>query len=174
MDDDALRRLALERQARRDAGLPLSGPLEPGDWARVYAVAPALAPAAPVVLPSDERREYDVERACDDAVTAAGGDVVRLSQRRASRIHEGLPDRRYRVGPVAFWWECKAAKGKLSRAQLDFLTAEFACGQVGGVGTDAELGIFLRALAAGQPLSDLSVNLLRRWAARGLRAERAA
>jgi hypothetical protein len=175
LDPATLRAMAAERTARRAAGVPLTGPLLPADWARVRQADPAVGPpTAPAPLPTDERREDEVETKCDDLVTAAGGVVVRLSQRRASRIHEGLPDRRYRVGAVVFWWECKAAKGKLSRAQLDFLEGELACGQLGGVGTDAELGLFLRALAGGQPLAPLSLSLVRRWAARGLRAERAA
>lgn len=170
LDPAALRAMAAERTARRAAGVPLTGPLSPEDWARVRQADPAVGPpTAPAPLPSDERREDEVEAKCDALVTAAGGIVVRLSQRRASRIHEGLPDRRYRVGTVAFWWECKAAKCKLSRAQLDFLEGELACGQLGGVGTDAELGVFLRALAGGHPLATLSASLIRRWASRGLR-----
>lgn len=85
------------------------------------------------------RTEADEEAACDKLIALYHGDVCRLSQRRASKIHIGLPDRRYRLPPYCVWWELKKPEGQLTRAQYDFLRAEWACGEFVGVGGIAEL-----------------------------------
>lgn len=76
------------------------------------------------------RTEAEVARACDDLARTLGLEVERYEQRRASRITEGLPDRRYHNGPGGFrvWVELKSPTGKLSLAQHTWLIAEQAAG----------------------------------------------
>ena len=71
--------------------------------------------------------EKAVERLCDQLITQLGGEIVRFSQSRASRQTEGIPDRRYRINNRAFWFEVKAADGRLSEAQIAYYEGERAC-----------------------------------------------
>lgn len=81
---------------------------------------PHLAPAR-IEVREDALEDEHVEKG-DDLMRALGFDVVKLSQKRRSKVHEGLPDRRYyHVRRRLFcWWEAKAAWGRQSPAQRDF------------------------------------------------------
>jgi hypothetical protein len=74
--------------------------------------------------------EQDVGRACDQLAEALGWQVQRYEQGRATRITEGLPDRRYvhwgRGQRV--WVELKSPTGKLTTHQYRWLTDELAAG----------------------------------------------
>lgn len=74
--------------------------------------------------------EADVERACDDLARQLGWAVENYSQRRASKVHEGIPDRRYvhRGRGLRVWVELKAPQGKLTTAQYEWLTVELEAG----------------------------------------------
>ena len=78
------------------------------------------------------------EHACDALITGLGGTVFSFSVSAAAQI-PNVPDRRYRLKGVAFWAEIKTLKDKLSRGQLDFLKAEYACGQVVFAGDRSQL-----------------------------------
>ena len=73
--------------------------------------------------------EEDVAKACDELALKMGWRVERYEQRRATRIHEGLPDRRY-VGANGFrvWVELKRPGGKLTKDQHTWLTDEQQAG----------------------------------------------
>lgn len=73
--------------------------------------------------------ESDIAAACDALAVALGYSPEKYEQRRASRIHEGLPDRRYvhRRG-ARVWVELKAPTGKLTAAQHAWLRGEWAVG----------------------------------------------
>jgi hypothetical protein len=121
--------------------------------------------------------EAVVARQCDELVAKLGGDIVRLEQRRASHVHLGLPDRRYRLainGRHALWYELKSPKGQLSRAQYAFLTAERQCGVLASCGTRDELLRITRALAEAGVAAAACVcdAQIAAWAAKGFRGER--
>lgn len=122
--------------------------------------------------------ETEVATACDALARALGWDVERLEQRRATRIHEGLPDRRYvqRARGHRVWVELKAPKGQLTRDQHRFLTAELATNAHATVIDDPEqlrrlLTLLARDMGRGEALRycgelvDLTVK-------RGYRGER--
>lgn len=77
-----------------------------------------------------ETTEADVARECDALAEALGWTVERYEQRRATRICEGLPDRRYvHVGRrLRVWVELKRPRGKLTAAQHAWLLAEWHAG----------------------------------------------
>ena len=112
----------------------------------------------------------DTEAACDALVRSLGGEIVSLSVPARAQL-ANLPDRRYRVRSTAFWWEVKAAKDKLSQGQLDFLTAEYRCGQIVGAG-DAQA---LQAMLVQRPSDwrSLGYAQLAVVLGRGLRKEAA-
>lgn len=125
------------------------------------------------------RSEDDEEQLCDIYVgTIAGPEaVVRLSQRRASHVHLGLPDRRYRIFGLSFFFEVKAADGKMSVDQHRFLLAELSSGALACVGTLETLQSLLQHV---RPLMDdpamqhhvarqFCVMEVGRWAAKGYR-----
>jgi hypothetical protein len=118
--------------------------------------------------------EAIVERDCDRLAEAYGYRVVRLSQRRGSRVHIGLPDRRYQGKRGAVFIEIKPDTGKLSAPQLAFLEAELAAGCLATVGGVKELGDVLSALVKA-PATALTVCKahVAEWAARGIRREAA-
>lgn len=74
--------------------------------------------------------EAQVASACDGLAEAMGWTVERYEQRRASRICEGLPDRRYvhRGRSLRVWVELKAPGGKMTLAQHVWLIAEIDTG----------------------------------------------
>lgn len=119
-------------------------------------------------------RESDVEKACDRHAEAYGYRVVRLSQRRRSGVHPGLPDRRYQGKRGAFFFEVKAADGKLSREQFAFLLAEIEGGNLASCGGVLELGELLSTLVKA-PRNAMAVcrKHIQVWAGHGFRAEAA-
>src|SRR4051812_25864163 len=65
--------------------------------------------------PDDGALEDEHVEAGDKLVRALGGHVVRNSQKRASKVTPGVPDRIY-FFPAhrrAFWWEAKRDGGKM-------------------------------------------------------------
>ena len=94
------------------------------------------------------RSEKAEESLCDDFVARGGGRqrVIRFSQPRNTMQTLGTPDRRYRIAGVAFFWECKAANGKLSEEQIYFLEQELAYGNPVGVGGLDDLVAYHAAL----------------------------
>ncbi len=96
---------------------------------------------APLALTED-----DVARMCDELVGHYDGGIVGFSQARATQQTPGIPDRRYRIGGVAAWFELKAPDGRLSHVQKVFLEAELACGSVVGVGGVEELAELITAV----------------------------
>lgn len=92
--------------------------------------------------------ETDVARLCDELAATLGYRVERYEQRRASRICEGLPDRRYVRGNRRVWVELKRPGGKLTEAQHHWLVSELAAGGVATVIDDVpQLATVFRALA---------------------------
>jgi hypothetical protein len=119
-------------------------------------------------------RESEVEKQCDRRAEAYGYTIVRLSQRRRSRIHAGLPDRRYQGKRGAFFFEVKAADGQLSREQFAFLIAELEGGNLASCGGVLELGELLSTLVKS-PKDAMGVcrKHIQFWAAQGFRKEAA-
>lgn len=74
--------------------------------------------------------ETEVSQLCDSLAAQLGWTVERYEQRRATRITEGLPDRRYvhRARGLRIWVELKAPDGKLTAAQHQWLVAEQQAG----------------------------------------------
>jgi hypothetical protein len=118
------------------------------------------------------RSEKAEEQLCDDLVARiAGRDaVVRFSQARATMQTLGIPDRRYRVHGVAFWFEVKAEDGKLTTAQHAFLLAEIECGNVASCGTLDELIRLVEAARKGHAAAmGCAMAQLAHWVGRGYR-----
>lgn len=81
---------------------------------------PHLAPAAPE-LREDAIEDEHVD-AGDEMMLALGFTVIRLSQKRASKITAGVPDRRY-YHPrrkIVLWWEAKSNTGRQRPEQRVF------------------------------------------------------
>ena len=116
------------------------------------------------------RSEKEEERRCDDLILGAGGEAVHFSQARASKQTPGIPDRRYRVRGVAFWWEVKAEDGQLTRDQYHFLMRERHAGCLGGCGTSEDLVKVLTCKPGDIPL-ELIASVVQ-WATRGFRGEK--
>lgn len=102
---------------------------------------------------SDGITESVVARRCDQLAEAMGWVVERYEQTRATRIKEGLPDRRYvKKGVSAVWVELKKPKGKMSESQYHWLLDELSGGGLAVVIDDHEtLVSILRE--AGNPSS---------------------
>lgn len=97
--------------------------------AREICGAPAIETPDEAAM-REQLEERHVEEG-DKLLRALGFEVVRLSQVRRSKIHPGLPDRRYyhRRRGVAFWWEAKAEWGQQRPEQREFQTMAEACGE---------------------------------------------
>ena len=119
-------------------------------------------------------RESEVEKQCDARAEAYGYRVIRLSQRRRTRIHAGLPDRRYQGKRGAFFFEVKAGDGQLSRDQFAFLLAEIEGGSLASCGGILELGELMSTLVK-EPRNAMAVcrKHIQFWAGRGFRSEAA-
>lgn len=76
--------------------------------------------AVPAEVP--HRDEDDVVDKADEIMRALGFDVVRLSQKRRSKITAGVPDRYYlhRRRKIALWYEAKGPTGSLRPDQCEF------------------------------------------------------
>ncbi len=92
---------------------------------------PALTPRCRDTLSRDTAMtEADVGARCDELAEGLGWKVERYEQQRVTRIHEGLPDRRY-IQPARghrVWVELKAPKGKLTSDQHRWIRAELSAG----------------------------------------------
>lgn len=101
-----------ERAARRELGMPESSAVHP-DFARTEVLNAQLL---------DDALEDAHVDAGDKLVRALGGHVVRNSQKRASKVTPGVPDRIYffPAHRVATFWEAKRIGGKQSSAQVLF------------------------------------------------------
>lgn len=117
--------------------------------------------------------EDEVQAKCDDLAKTLGYEVVNLSQKRRSGVHEGLPDRYYRHSRgIRLWWETKPPKGKLSVKQHAFLLAELRADGLACCGDEVDLRVILELAANAMSF----VHTRRRchdivavWAAKGYR-----
>ena len=71
----------------------------------------------------------DAERDCDALIRGLGGTLTAFSVGKRAQVSH-IPDRRYRLRRVAFWAEIKSKTDKLTQKQIDFLHAEYDCGQI--------------------------------------------
>ena len=97
--------------------------------------------------------EKMIGQACDHLAATLGWAVDRYEQGRATRIAEGLPDRRYWHLPrrARVWVELKRPGGKLTEAQHQWILSELEAGGLATVIEDAQqlsklLGILSRPL----------------------------
>ena len=90
----------------------------------------------------------DAERDCDALIRGLGGTLTAFSVGKRAQVSH-IPDRRYRLRGVAFWAEIKSKTDKLTQKQIDFLQAEYDCGQIVFAG-DAGM---LRLLALSMPIT---------------------
>jgi hypothetical protein len=95
--------------------------------------------SAPSPRAALRRAEKEEMRAGDDLIRQLGGEIVSFAQPRNTMQTAGIADRRYRYRGVAFWFEWKAADGKLAREQYEFLKKEYECGQSVAAGSLEEL-----------------------------------
>jgi hypothetical protein len=99
--------------------------------------------------------ESAVAAQVDELATKLGWEVERYEQRRATRITEGLPDRRYvhRGRGLRVWVELKKPGGKLTTAQYRWLLDELESGALATVIEDVEQWASLcRTLQRGSSL----------------------
>lgn len=103
--------------------------------------------------------EKDIAAACDGLAESLGWRVERYEQQRATRIAEGIPDRRYVHDGrrLRVWVELKKPGGKLTVAQYRWLLAEWhsgahatACDTLGSLG--AILSLLGRDAGRGEAL----------------------
>ena len=106
-----------------------------------------------------ERSEKAEERLCDQLIAKLGGQIVHFSHPGRTMQTPGIPDRRYRLYGVAFWWEVKKASGRLSKAQVDFLMAELEAGEFVGCGDLNVLVAYAECLRASRS-RDLKLRAL--------------
>lgn len=133
------------------------------------------------------RSESAEEQLCDDLIAQIAGTqaVVKFSQAQAAQQTRGISDRRYRVYGVAFWFEVKAADGKLTMSQHEFLLQELQHGALACCGTLHDLQEILSMLASHRAstnpvgregvesfMREWCLNRVGLWAARGYRKER--
>lgn len=110
-----------ERTARRELGLQ---PINLGLVSRRELLAERALPMPELDADAqlrDAEEDAHVE-AADKLVRSLGGHVIRNSQKRASKVTPGIPDRLYAFPRHArwCWWEAKSEIGKQSSAQLWF------------------------------------------------------
>ena len=77
--------------------------------------------------------EKEIGKQCDRLAETLGWTVERYEQGRATRIKEGLPDRRYLKNGARVWVELKRPKGKLTVAQYGWLISELDAGALATV-----------------------------------------
>lgn len=98
---------------------------------------PYLVPRGRFDIDDDAIEDEHVD-AGDRLMRALGFDVVKFSQKRRSKVTEGVPDRRYyhRARRLFCWWEAKAEWGRQSPAQREFQDMCVECGDpyvLGGI-----------------------------------------
>lgn len=93
-------------------------------WSRETAEREVRAQKPELAVPANvtPRDEDEVVDAADALMRALGFDVVRLSQKRRSKITPGVPDRYYlhRRRKISLWYEAKAPGGTLRPEQSEF------------------------------------------------------
>jgi hypothetical protein len=103
----------------------------------------------------------------DELAEAMGWEVQRYEQRRASMIHEGLPDRRYvhRAKGLRVWVELKRPGGKLTTEQHRWLLDELEAGALATVIEDVEqFAALCRTLGRGSSIMHSTAHdLCRAW-----------
>lgn len=110
---------------------------------------------------------------CDELAERMGYTVANLEQKRATRLHVGLSDRRYQ-GKHAFFFELKFGRDKLTREQHRFLQNELDAGAIASCGGFVELSALLAALQRSSLVHarNLCGAQLDRWVRKGFRGER--
>lgn len=80
---------------------------------------------------ADEDEDAHVEEG-DRVMLALGFEIVKLSQKRRSKVTEGIPDRKYyhRRRRLTLWWEGKSETGWQRPAQREFQQMAEACGEI--------------------------------------------
>jgi hypothetical protein len=124
--------------------------------------------------------ENAVGALCDSLMTQLGWTVERYEQRRASRICEGLPDRRYvhRARQLRIWVELKAPGKKMTREQRAWLLSELDAGGLATVIDDVSqlqhlLGIFTGGrVGQHEQAARYCAELVHLCSLRGYRGER--
>jgi hypothetical protein len=121
-------------------------------------------------MTTDSKREA---KACDTLAAMMGYAVVNLEQQRATRLHVGLPDRRYQ-GKHAFFFELKLGRDKLAVEQHRFLRAELDAGGIASCGGMVELTALLGALQRPSLVHarNLCADQIDQWVKRGFRGQR--
>jgi hypothetical protein len=89
----------------------------------------------------DDALEDTHAEEADKTMRALGFEVVRLSQKRRSKVTEGIPDRKYyhRGRKLTFWYESKATWGRQSPAQREFQQMAIDTGELYALGTYDDL-----------------------------------
>lgn len=123
-------------------------------------------------MTTDAKRE---SAQCDELAATMGYRVIKLEQRRASKIHLGTPDRRFQGGRCCFWFEYKFGRDKLSREQHTFLRAELDGGALASCGGLAELIALLSAISRSNVAArDCCERQIASYVEKGFRGERRA
>jgi hypothetical protein len=112
-------------------------------------------------------REAEVGRQCDALAETLGWTVERYEQGRATRITEGLPDRRYVRAGQRVWVELKAPLGRLTTHQYGWLLSELDAGGLATViHSQDELAYLFSVLARRSSIMEARArDLCREWVA---------
>lgn len=109
---------------------------------------------------------------CDQLAKTLGYKVIRLEQRRASKIHIGTPDRRF-IGKRAVFFEYKFGRDRLSAEQYTFLKAELDAGALASCGGLGELRDLFAAISRSDAAArNCCLQQIERMAAKGMRGTR--
>jgi hypothetical protein len=120
------------------------------------------------------RSETDEEQLGDDYMLRAGFSRVEFSlPMHVIGMTKGVSDRYYDKYGHALWWEAKAAKGQLTRAQHEFLVARLDAGVLAICGTFDDLHATHAVMLGGRISNSLDHcrQLVARWASKGYRKE---
>lgn len=108
--------------------------------------------------------EKDFAKLADALAERMGWWVERYEQSRATRIAEGLPDRRYIIpGRQRVWVELKRSGGKLTSGQHQWLKTELAAGGIACVVDSLE--VLARVLRDSAANSSITLAEARRYCA---------
>ncbi len=122
----------------------------------------------------EELTEKQVAAQVDAFAHALGYKIIRMEQRRASKIHLGTPDRRYQGPRACFFFEIKRPSGRLTREQSQFLQDELEGGALASCGGLKEFRELTADLMAPTQVGARNACLahLRAWRDRGYRGEK--
>lgn len=115
---------------------------------RQLRAAKRASAAAGIAMVADEPLESDELREIRDLCNGLRLEMDVYSDNRQSRLKPGHPDRRVYVErkSLAFWWEGKAANGKLSKDQVAWKERAESVGDLYGWGGYDEFYIFLEEI----------------------------